>query len=166
MRSRPTRKANAFIGWCLIFSRFKKHPSSTGTLARLLSAPMACRISWLKKDWNSPIESRFPLKRDQRISQDMSFLTKRDLDSSISTCLSFLTSCWRFSLNFLKLRRKTVQHCSAWWACVFRMSVSPSGPTLWENYALMIRTSQKKTSTSESRITLRQLPGSKTSATN
>ncbi len=44
-RSRPTRKANPFIGQCLISSRHKQHPSLTGILPGLLLVPMACQTS-------------------------------------------------------------------------------------------------------------------------
>ncbi len=36
-------------------------------LAGLLLVPMAYLISWLKRTCNSPIDSKFPLKKDQRI---------------------------------------------------------------------------------------------------
>jgi hypothetical protein len=77
---------------------------------------MACQTSWSKKAWNSPIKSRFPLKKDQKNTQDTLLLTKCNLDTSISSHLCFRTSSQRSSLDFLKPRRKMVQHCSAWWA--------------------------------------------------
>ncbi len=159
MRSRHMRKGIPFIWKSWILLRLKQHPSSTGTLAGLLQVPMACQTSWSKKACNSLVKSRFPLKQDQRISQDTLHLTKLNLDPSISLRSCLLTSSWRSLLDYLKPRRKTVQHCSAWWASVFRTSVLRSGPLLWENNDLTICTSQRKNSTSALGTTSRQLPG-------
>ncbi len=43
--------------------RLSRQPSLTGTLAGLLWVPMACQTSWIKKAWNSLIESIAPSKR-------------------------------------------------------------------------------------------------------
>ncbi len=156
-----TCKDSPFIWQSQILLRLEGHPTSTDILAELLQVPMACQTSWLKKAWNSPIESRSPFLKDQRISQDTLRLTKRDLNPSISLHSPFLASSKRSLLYFLKPRKKTVQHCSAWWASASMRLVSQSGPTLWVNDAPKICTSL----TSASGTTLRQLLGSQTFAT-
>ncbi len=141
-------------------------PQVIGTLTGLLLALMACQTSWSKKAQNSRVKWRFPLKKDQRNTQVTLRLTRSGLDPNIFLHTCFRTSSRMSSLDFLKPRRKMVQHCSAWWANVFKSLVPPSGPTLWANNAPTLRTSRRKTSTSVSEITLMQLPGSWTLATN
>ncbi len=55
----------------LDFDNVKSNKSSSNIpgsiLAGLLMAPMAYQISWSKRTCNSPIDSKFPLKKDQRI---------------------------------------------------------------------------------------------------
>ncbi len=146
------RQAQPFIQQCQISSRNKQRTSLTGTLTGLCSAPMACWTSWYMKAWNSPITSKLILKKDKRKTPDTLHLTKHNFDPSISSRSHFWTSNWRWPLYFPRPRIKTVQHCSAWWASVFRMLVSPSGPTLWASNTLTTCTWQRKTLKSASRL--------------
>jgi hypothetical protein len=61
----------AWVMSSLDFDNVKSNKSSSGIpgsiLAGLLLAPMVYQISWSKRTCNSPINSKFPLKKDQRI---------------------------------------------------------------------------------------------------
>ena len=94
--------------------------SLTGTLAGRLWMLMACQTIWSKMAWNSPIVSRFSLRKELRKLQVTSCLTR--LNSALSTFSRSRSpvSSQRFWLNSWILRRTMVQHWLTWWVSVFK----------------------------------------------
>ncbi len=108
MRSRHMRKANPFIWQCrLVILKAQAMPQFNWYTCWTSLGANGMPDKLLRKAWNSPIKSRFSLRKDQRISQDMLHLTKHNLDPSISLRSCFLISSWRSLLDFMKPRRRS-----------------------------------------------------------